>query len=192
MESLTVISDNQFFTLGIKSLLSPSKVTIYLPDVALAEDFSLTSGFFIVYIKNREMHRDLCRKLSGVINKLIFFLPLNQIVNNECELHPCFLSAKLTPLELTGKLKSASAIFSKEFTSSITLKDRIVLANISKGIDAYMRKMKSTLKCPKQTHRHTKRMMSLLGIYNVNVHNLFLSEYIAAGYLPLFKQHLNS
>lgn len=179
MNKMYVISDNQYFNLGVLGILKKNVIVINPQDI-LDRTKGLDGGICFVYIRDRDLHYRLCYSFRNALCKFIFFLPNMQCVMEPAILHhfwPATLDT-LTFQERTSKI-------SHDFNLTLTPSRLRLINDLSQGIVYYTCWIRKRCNNPKTIHNHYRDIIKAAGIYGVSVHNLFLSEYIAVSYMVI-------
>lgn len=184
MNSVYIISDNQYFALGAAAILTHKKAMIISPEAVLAQVGRITDAVCYIFVRDRMLHRQLCRYFKHTYCNLIFFLPGIRY-SGDPKLLSCFWSARISARSFHTRSTQISRYF-KRYPSEMTTRARHRRVCIAaEGMEHYMRWVKTRSTSPRIVHSHHRALINTLGIDNVSIHTLFLSEYIAAGRIAL-------
>lgn len=179
MNVICVISDNSFFSLGFKSLQSPGDTVLVLTPLKAIENNKLLKGvdFFYVFITNRQAHLQLCKQLRQVSGAIVFFIDFDL---SETTVHSCFFPSRsslqtfkqITHTRRKGMQRSFNAPSGRNMQR---------IGHAASGLADYLACVSEKAQSAKSMHNYKRVLLRGLGINTVSIHNLFMSEYIAAG-----------
>lgn len=78
-----IISDNQYFALGIAGLFYKVDANIIRPQDIFDKKQFLEEGMCYVYIKNRKLHQQLCHCFRYMSCKFIFFWQTHIVISKQ-------------------------------------------------------------------------------------------------------------
>lgn len=177
-----IISDDQYFALGMAGLFYKVNVNIIYPQDIFDKKQVLEGGICYVYIKNRRLHQLLCHYLRYMTCKFIFFLP-NAHYDVEAKFRYYFWPAKIDLHSLRKRTAQVSLYYNYNIHFTLTSASQRSIEFISQGVETYVAWIKASSKDAKVVHRHYRAVINSVGIESVSVHNLFLTEYIAVGHM---------
>lgn len=179
LKKVCVISDNQYFSAGLRFLLEGGNyVTVKLPHEIKNSAELLPMDIVYVYIRNRKLHRQVCRYLRGLSSRPIFFL--RQAIHQQgLEFH--FWDARMSPDSFCQQISTASSHKNRRYLARQTPCNRRRIARASEGIEYFNQELKAKKVSIKAMHNHHRQLLKVFGIESVSIHNLYLSEYMAAG-----------
>lgn len=185
MADFYIISDNQFFALGAASLVYKKDVSILSPEAVLNGTVDVFRGVCFIYLKNKNLHRMVCQLLEYSKCKLIFLYDSGHGVEFNRQLSPRLWPAKLAVSDFIRRTLHIHKFINKCIFTNITetKKKRILIA--AKGLDCYMGWVRGRSVNYKTVHNHYRAFVHAVGVGNVSVHSLMLSEYIAVAYATL-------
>lgn len=188
MSPIYIISDNQYFAMGIEALLPPDVALIVSPHKVLNDSLRITGKLCYIYVKNRTLHRQICSFLKHINCRMIFFLPEGKFLNTP-KLISWFWSARISLEHFRQHSKQVASFFKETETGSISSARYRRVIKVAEGLDRYMVWVRSHGISRSMVHNHHRALITTMGIEKVNIHSLFLSEYIAAGYIAANKRH---
>lgn len=179
MKKVCIISDNQFFSAGLRSLLEGEyHVTVKLPlDIENSEEL-LKMDIIYVYVWNRKLHYRVCRYLKRLSLRPIFFL--RQAIHQR-GLEYYFWDARMSPDNFLQQILTVGKHKNPRYLEQQTLCNRQLVARASEGIESYNRLLMAEKMTMKTLHNHHRKLLKIFGIESVSIHKLYLSEYMAAG-----------
>lgn len=177
-----IISDDQFFALGIASLFYMVNANIIRPEDIFNKKQVIEEGVCYLYIKNRKLHQQLCHYFRCMPCKFIFFLP-NAHCDIEAKFRYYFWSAKIDLHSLMKRTAQVSLYYNYNVHFTLTSAAQRSMELISQGVETYVTRIKASNKDAKVVHRHYRAVIKSVGIESVSVHNLFLTEYIAVSHM---------
>ncbi len=183
MKVVYIISDNQYFSIGFLSLLPPNLVRIVSPREFLELRTPVDSAFFL-YIRDRDMHQRVCHTLRYTTGLLIFFIPAF-IPEKRSALMANFWPARMAVATFCHRMSKVSWFVRPRSIRMTAKSSDIRLIKVAKGLDNYLLWLKAQSFCPKKIHSHHRMLIKSVGLDRVNIHTLFLSEYIARVYINL-------
>lgn len=179
MKKVCIISDNQFFSAGLRVLLEgKNQVTIKLPQSIEGGAELLLIDIFYVYVRDRKLHCRVCRYLRGLSSRPVFFLK-QAIPQQGLEFY--FWDARMSSDSFRRQFLTACPHKNPRYLERQTPSNRRRVARASEGIEYYDRVLRAKKKNTKAIHNQHRQLLKVFGIENVSVHNLYLSEYMAAG-----------
>lgn len=182
MSDIYIVTDNQYFALGIACLYNKINTTIICPQDLLDKKHSLNGGICYVYIKNRKLHHVLCRYLRNMPCQFIFFLPTVNIDIKSKYIFR-FWPVKIDLNTLRKRFTIVSLYNNYNLNAKLSPASIKRIELMSQGIESYITWVMASSKDAKEIHRHYRAAIKSTGIDRVNVHNLFLAEYIAVGHM---------
>jgi hypothetical protein len=190
LKDIIIISDNNYFSLGASLLLKKFNVMKLSPAHVLKDNYVDRTALYLLFINNRESHKEVCKKFQGSYCNMVFFLPVDTNIEKENNFHPCFWSAKITQRCLSKRVFKILNKYPPPLFHTLSSSRKSELVKISLGVGFYMEKLLVTKLHSKSIHRYSRKITSLVGFSNVNIHNIFLSEYIAAGHVATCNNHI--
>ena len=172
MKAVYIISDNQYFALGAAALIKHQQAIIVSPEELLNQNPGISSGDCYIFVRNRVLHRRLCCYLKQTNCNLIFFLP-------------GFWPARISAKSFRERSAQVARYFSRSCPENTTLSGRARMSMAAAGLERYMRWVRARSISHQAAHSHHRALIKTVGIENVSIHTLFLSEYIAASLIAL-------
>lgn len=182
MKDIYVISDNQFFSLGVASILEgeaqvvPPTRVINIPK----------NSKVIMYIRDRGIHRKWCEYLSHQKCRLLVFLP-SPLFESFRRTPPFIVSSMMTLRETRNTI---NCINSLEYVSPFeNCSSEIVstIESVSLGVGGYLKSVMTKGLSSKLAHYQHKKIIKELGWQKVNIHNIYNAQYIASVHLSVHK-----
>ena len=183
LQAVYIISDNQYFALGAAALLKHQHASIISPEELLVRTSAL-EGVCYMFIRCRVMHRQLCRHLKKMACHLIFFLPGNSYCRG-ARLLSCFWPAMISAKSFHDRSAHVARYFSRSRQEINTPATRTRIHMAAEGMEHYISWVNARSVTPKIAYSHHRALVNTVGIENVSIHTLFLSEYIAASHIAL-------
>ncbi|HHQ4087665.1 TPA: hypothetical protein ACSPZB_004230, partial [Citrobacter freundii] len=184
MKAVYIISDNQYFALGAAALIKHQQAIIVSPEELLNQNPGISSGDCYIFVRNRVLHRRLCCYLKQTNCNLIFFLP-GLRYRSGTKLLPCFWPARISAKSFRERSAQVARYFSRSCPENTTLSGRARMSMAAAGLERYMRWVRARSISHQAAHSHHRALIKTVGIENVSIHTLFLSEYIAASHIAL-------
>lgn len=187
MCNLYVISDNQYFNIGVTSLVLDNACVSLVPEDITTGLKKPTSGLVLIYIKDKKNFREVCCYLSSSVCELIFFFDANPGMEMYTFVGTQFWNAKSSVRTFSNIIPerlshTADNIISK---MSPARKKRLFLA--AKGLVFFNDWVSERTKTSKGLHYYNRSLLQILKIYNVSIHNMSLAEDIALACVTIYK-----
>lgn len=181
MSSVCIISDNQFFSFGLRASLSfDDQVVIMTPEQVLSDPTCLNNFFtFYIFIYDRQAHLMVCNYLTRVNGACVFFINCRE---EDVILAPCFISSRIPVREvrMLSLITPVRLVKNRSFNMLSTI-NNLRTGCAAKGLTRYMYWVRNRTCTANGVHYHKKALLNALGIQRVSVHTFFLAEYISAG-----------
>lgn len=182
-----VISDNQYFSIGVASLVPGQTCVSLVPEDITTGLKKLISGVVLIYIKDRNKFHDVCRCLFSSVCELIFFfdtppgLEMNGFVSSR------FLNARISVAVFRSKIPERLICNNDSLLNRISPARRQRLFAAAQGLEYFNFWVSERTVTPKGQHNYSRSLLQVLGIYNVSLHNLLLAEEIAQACVTVLK-----
>lgn len=182
-----VISDNQYFGIGIAYLIPGQTCVSLVPEDIISGLKKITSGVALIYIKDRNKFREVCRYLSLSECELIFFFD----VHSECGMYnlfcPRFWNAKLPVSTFRGRIPNRLIYADNDIFRNISPARKRRIFMTAKGLKFYNLWVSERTGTPKKLHNYRRSLLQIFGIFHVSVHNLSLAELLALACVTIYK-----
>lgn len=187
MSNYYIISDNQYFSLGVKTLIAGHACVSLLPEDIITGLRKVISGVVLIYVKDRRKFRRVCFHLSLSECELIFFFDPNQGLGIHDIVSYRFWNAKLSVRDLTNRIPKYLSYTSGDILENISPSRRRRLFIAAKGLKHFNSWILERTSNPKFVFSYKRSLLETLGIYSVSIHNLFLAEEISLAYVTVYK-----
>jgi hypothetical protein len=173
MQSLTIISDNHYFMLGLDALFNTCETRVLSPQQIIGMAGISENSVCLVYISDTEVCRRVCRIIKNSTCELFFFVDIVPA----CSFSQCVSSriwdARSTLYDIQEKIRRIRSFISEKLFSNLTgIKMRhIVMA--AKGLQYYKSWILHHLGNTGTGLSQYRTLVHAVGINNVSVHTFF-------------------
>ncbi|TNL04457.1 hypothetical protein CYD30_23680 [Kosakonia cowanii] len=187
MKSVYIVSDNHFFSFGLRHIINDRVVYVISPEDIIKRG-GLNTGDVIcmIYIKNNDLFRDVCKLIQHSLCELIFFIDLKIGAAINRFISPRLWNARLSTDEIAKRIKSLSKYTRQSLLMKCSdLKKRHIFM-AAKGLGYYKEWVSRRASNPKTAHNHYRTLVQAIGIENVSIHNFCLAEIISLAYVTVY------
>ncbi|MBM7016664.1 hypothetical protein JTL32_20150 [Enterobacter cloacae] len=187
MCNLYVISDNQYFNIGVTSLIPGHACVSLAPEDITTGLKKPSSGLVLIYIKDKKKFREVCLYLASSVCALIFFFNVNPGLEMYKFDTPRFWNARLSVRTLSNIIPELMNYTCDNIIGKMSPARRQRLLMAAKGLDYFNEWVSERTKTSKGLHYYNRTLLQILRIYNVSIHNLSLAEEIALACVTVYK-----
>ncbi len=187
MCNLYVISDNQYFNIGVASLIPGHACVSLVPEDITTGQKKLTSGVVLIYIKGKEKFREVCCYLSSSVCEPIFFFDVNPGLEMFDFVSTRFWNAKLSVKTFSSKMQKHLSHANDYIIDKMSSSHRHRVFMAAKGLEYFNDWVSERTKTAKGLHYYNRSLLQMLRINNVSIHNLSLAEEIALACVTVYK-----
>ncbi|EET7775223.1 hypothetical protein ACI8OU_003955 [Escherichia coli] len=187
MKSIYIVTDNQFFSLGLRYIINNRVVYVISPeDIIERGGLNASDVICLIYIKNKSLFRDFCKLIQHSSCELIFFIDLKVGATTNRFISPRLWNARLSTDEIAKRIRSLSTYTRQSILMKCSdLKKRHIFM-AAKGISYYKAWVSRRASNHKTAHNHYRSLIQAIGIENVSIHNFCLSENISLAYVTVY------
>ena len=182
-----VISDNQYFGIGIAYLFPSQKCVSLVPEDLIRGLKKITSGVALIYIKDRIKFREVCSYFSSSECELIFFFNTNSGMEMHNLFSTRFWNAKLPVGTLRSRIPNRQSYIDDDILRNISPARREYIFMAAKGFKLYNFGVSSRTGNLKKMHNYRRSLLQALGIFNVSIHNLSLAGLVSLACVTVCK-----
>ncbi|EKQ4522306.1 hypothetical protein [Enterobacter ludwigii] len=187
MKSVYIVSDNQFFSLGLRYIINNRVVYVISPeDIIKRGGLNISNDICMIYIKNKDLFRGVCKFIQHSSCELIFFIDLNIGATINRYISPRLWNARLSTDDIAKRIRSLSTYTRQSILMKCSdLKKRHIFM-AAKGLGYYKEWVSRRASNHKTAHNHYRSLIQAIGIENVSIHNFCLSENISLAYVTVY------
>jgi hypothetical protein len=187
MSKQYVISDNQYFSAGVASLIPGQACVSLVPEDIIKGFKKINSGVALIYIRNKSEFRKVCSYLADSECEMIFFFdaPPGLEVYNFVSMR--FWNARLPVSMFCNRIPGRLSDTGDDFFNRMPPARRQRVFMAAKGLKYFHHWVSEKTTTKKGQHNYSRSLLQLLGIHNVSVHNLSLAEEIALACVTVCK-----
>lgn len=183
-----VISDNQYFSLGVTSLIAGHTCVSLVPEDITPEQEEITSGIVLIYIKDRNKFRSVCRYLSSSVCELIFFFEPSPSLEFCDIISARFWNAKLSTMAFSNRIPRYWRYTAGDIFANVSAARRRRLSMAAKGLKHYNSWVLTRTRTPKRQHDYNRSLLLILGIKQVSVYHLSLAEKMSLACMTVYNE----
>lgn len=187
MCNLYVISDNQYFNIGVTSLIPDNACVSLVPEDITTGLKKLTSGLVLIYIKDKKKFREVCCYLSSSVCDLIFFFDANPGLEMHNFFSHRFWNAKSSVRTISKMIPDRLNHTAENIIGNMSPARRKRVLMAAKGLGYFNDWVSERTETSKGLHYYNRSLLQILRIYNVSIHNVFFAEEIALAFVTVYK-----
>ncbi|EBI6355358.1 hypothetical protein DYI69_19555 [Salmonella enterica] len=187
MSKQYVISDNQYFSAGVASLIPGQACVSLIPEDITGGLKKITSGVVLIYIKDRKKFRAICHYLSFTECELIFFFDANPGLEAYNFVSTRFWNARLPVSMFCNRIPGRLSDTGDDTFNRMPPARRQRVFMAAKGLKYFHYWVSEKTTTKKGQHNYGRSLLQIMGIYNVSVHNLSLAEGIALAWVTIYQ-----
>ncbi len=186
MKKLYLISDNQYFMLGAATLLKVYEVCSLSPGQFIDNAVKINNDVCLVYIRDRDKYIEICKAIRHHDCELIFLLDVGENCIFSPKLPSRIWNARISVYGLLGKFIQLEKHICEKIFRNISSSKARHITMAAKGLKRYQSWLFYKANNSKATHNYYRALVHAVGIENVSVHTVLLSERIAMASMAVY------
>ena len=183
MERIYVLSDNQYFSLGISYLHGNKSICMLSPKDVINGKMILKGGVCYVYIENVISYSRVCQLLRLEDCHLVFFFKIEPAHNKKNTFPMHVYSSKMAVTDFVRNFVSSGEYLNNR-TKTLTKIRKKHIISASNGLDNYERWVlrRSRSLNPQVIRNHYRTLMVSVGLNRISAYNRLFAEKLSQAY----------
>lgn len=183
MKRIYVLSDNQYFSLGISYLYGNKSIYMLSPKDIIKKKMALKGEVCYIYIENDISYSRVCQSLRLEDCQLVFFFKVDPAHNKKNTFPMHIYSSKMAVDDFARNFVSSGEYLNNgtKTLSKIRMKHIISASN---GLDNYERWVlrRSRSLNPQVIRNHYRTLMASVGLNRISAYNRVFAEKLSQAY----------
>lgn len=183
MRRIYVLSDNQYFSLGVSYLYGNESIHMISPKDIINNKMILKNGICYVYIENISSYNKVCQSLRMVDCQLVFLFKIEPAHIRSNTFPIPIYSSKMSVVEFVNNFVSSRENLSKRAKPLNKIRMKHVIS-ASNGLDNYERWVlrRSRSLNPQVIRNHYRTLLASVGLNRISAYNRLFAEKLSLAY----------